>query len=698
LKAELILNVLEQMKTLKEMKKALLSLPPTYDDCYEFSLKQIEMQGPDQRDKAFKVLSWLAHALGPLTVKALQQAISVELGDVELDEYKQPSGDDLVSLCRGLVVIDSTKDTQTIRLLHETAQHYLKNVRYANFPPGHEIIFKSCLDYLSLSEFSNLCGYQTRADERSREYAFLEYAARYWPEHVIQGDLELRFQSSIIKFLESSQRHSTDELMARRRPSAWGADNSTPWTDWNQRSIDRRDSPLHAAATYGLHKAVSFLLKERGYKIGLRNNFGETALHRAAQVGQTGTMEELIAHGADLSATVKHHYLTEATPIILASSCRQVDAVRVLLNHGVSVNTFDPKYGTAPLHLAASMDTKMTQLVLGYGAWVNFPGKSPIFPEAWPMTSLHFAVFFSHAHEGALDRVKLLLSRGANINAQSSRGDTALHMAILGGHGDIARFLLQKGASVRLQNAQRKSAVQLAQECGHFPWIEDAVPREILDELQKAPALSKAIWCKDHSRVRELLETGCNIEEIDQHGSTAWDYCILGSHVELASILVDHMKNRKLHKRIQNAAFETAISQMTAFDYTDQKNWEETVKICRLLLPGLADKPNFAAVRSPIAGYNKTFLIWAAELGRISEARFFLDCGCDVNAADRFGSTALHYAVGNQNIQMVELLIKNGANLCLRDMYGYTALQTAERTDNLSIKDYLEVALAERSF
>jgi hypothetical protein len=46
LKAELILNVLEQLKTVKEVKEALLSLPPTYDGCYEFSLKQIEMQGP----------------------------------------------------------------------------------------------------------------------------------------------------------------------------------------------------------------------------------------------------------------------------------------------------------------------------------------------------------------------------------------------------------------------------------------------------------------------------------------------------------------------------------------------------------------------------------------------------------------------------------------------------------------------------
>jgi ankyrin repeat protein len=693
LKAELILNVLEQLKTLEEVKIALQSLPPTYDGCYEFSLKQIEMQGPTQRDKAFKVLSWLSHALGPLTVKALQQAFSVEPGDVELDDAKQPSEDDLVSVCRGLVVIDSANGSQNIRLLHETARNYLKNIQYPNFPPGHEVILKACLDYLSLRELSKLCGYQTRADERSRQYAFLDYAATYWPEHAIQGDLELSFQNAIINFLESTQRHSADELMAIRRRSAWGADYSTPWTDWNRQSINRRDSPLHAAATYGLRKTVICLLKERGYEIGRRNNFGETALHRAAQVGQTGSMEVLIAHGADLYAKVNHHYLNEATPIILATNCLQVHAIRVLLNHGVDVNTFDPKYRTFPLHLAASMNTELTQLLLDHGALVNFPGKSPVFPETWPMTSLHFAVFFSHAYEGALDRVKLLLDRGASINAQSSRGDTALHMAILGGKADLTRFLLQKGANIHLQNKQGKSAVQLAREGGHFCWIEETVPHEFLDELQEPSALCKAIWSKNYSLVRELLEMNCDIEQEDRHGNTPWDYCILASDVELAQILVDHMKRQNLHKRIGNAAFETAMNHMTAFDYTDQKTWEDTVRICRLLLPIFSGNLEFATARSPICGYNKTFLIWAAELGRISEVQLLLDCGSDVNAADVFGTTGLHYAVSNKNFQMVELLVKNRANPRLQDREGITALQRAAMSDD-KIKAYLEVAMA----
>jgi hypothetical protein len=170
-------------------------------------------------------------------------------------------------------------------------------------------------------------------------------------------------------------------------------------------------------------------------------------------------MEELISHGADLGAKVQHHYLNDATPLILAAICLQVEAVRVLLNHGVDVNTFDPKYMTCSLHLVASMDTKLTRLLLDRGALVDLLGKSLYYPKMWPMTSLYFAIFNAYAFEGALDRITLLLERGAKINAQSSASNTLLHIAILARHYDLAHLLLQKGANISLQNKNGKSVV-----------------------------------------------------------------------------------------------------------------------------------------------------------------------------------------------------------------------------------------------
>jgi ankyrin repeat protein len=437
---------------------------------------------------------------------------------------------------------------------------------------------------------------------------------------------------------------------------------------------------------------VRYFIKKKGYKKDGRNNFGETALHRAAQVGRTGTMEKLIAQGADLNSKVYHHYFKETTALMLAMNCQRIETVRVLLNHRADLNTFDPKNPTFPLHIAASMNTRLTRLLLDHGATVHFPGISPQFPELWP-GSLHFTVFYAHEFPGALERVNLLLDRGANINAQSSAGNTALHMAILGGHQDLVHILLQKVANITLKNQRSKSAVQLARERGHLDWIEKGIPTELFRSLPIGPPLQRAIWSRNHSLVHELLEKGHDIAEEDQEMVTPWGYCILSGDVELAQILVDHMEKRKSINHVGNTAFELALTHMTAFNYTDEWSWEKTVQICRKLLPfrRMFD-PNleFTKTESPICNYKKTFLIWAAELGRIDEAEFFLDCGSDVNARDVFGSSGLGYAVGRRSYDMVNLLIQRGANPKLEDNTGRTPLMAAENAGNIVIKKLLQ--------
>jgi ankyrin repeat protein len=483
-----------------------MTLPKNYTEIYDFYLRQVELQPDEARTLAFQVLSWLSHAVDTLSIEAIQSALSMQQGSVESPEEAPIDAEVLVSICCNFVWVD--RETKTIRLLHETAEEYLRSIRSTKFPGGHAAISVACLNYLSLDKFSDTCRLQTGVEERSLRDPFYEYAAKNWSKHVLLGDLELQLQESIVNFLESRQRLSTDETMARHRHSAWGTDRSSPWTDWNRLSLHRRDTPLHAAATYGLRKTVTFLLRDRGYVVDQLNTFGETALHRAAQVGQTTTMDELILNRADLNATVQHHYLGKATPMILASACLQLNAVRVLLNHGLDINTRDSEKRLTPLHFAASMDTNLTRFLLDYGADANIPAfQSPVFPELAPMMSLHFCAYFAHAYGGACDRMKLLLDNGAYLNLRNGSGNTALHIAILGGHLDLAHVLLEAEADMYLANRQDKSPIQLAKELGHFSWFKKWIPPPFLhDILQQTPALSQAIWANDIPLVRQLLE------------------------------------------------------------------------------------------------------------------------------------------------------------------------------------------------
>ncbi|KAK4945243.1 hypothetical protein LTR10_015402 [Elasticomyces elasticus] len=707
LTAELIINNLEHIKTVQEVEARLKSLPTTYAGYYERNLKEIEMRDPIQRDKAMKILALLSHAMEPLSVEALQQAVSVQPGDLELDNNEPWTADELKALCEGMVIIETKKDdnvpTRYAGLMHETTSTFLKNVRSEHLPAGHVIALKACLAYMSMSYFSHLCVQQIRVDARARKYPFYNYAAENWSKHVLQGDLESTFREPIINFLESPQRQSADELRARHRHSAWGCEYANPWTDWNKNSIERRDLPIHAAASYGLSMTLSFLLDHKSYKIDTVNNFGETPLHRAAQTGERRSIDVLVAHGANLDAKVLHHYLNDANVLVLATLCQQVDAVLVFLNHGIDVNTYDPKHLTFPLHIAASMHTDLTRLLLDYGAKVDFPGKSPVYPETF-MTSLHFAVYNAHVFKDeALERISLLLDRGANIDMPSiMTGNTPLHMAILGGHEVLITHLLARGADINVRNKAGKSAVQLLREKSLFSSTPDVIPAEILAQLKHMPPLHYAAWSREHVRVRQLLAEGQDIEQKDQNGSTIWDHCIGSNNVALAETLVKYMDEQQLSKRneIGNAAFEIALRAMTAFDYTDHKTWECSVDICRQLLKYRKEIDScldFAKARSPICNYNKTYLIWAAEQGRISLAQFLLDCGADVNAADVFKSTGMHYAVNNRDENMIKLLMEHHFDLKIRDRFGHTPVDCAARRDNQMIYDYLKLELSRRS-
>jgi hypothetical protein len=59
------------------------------------------------------------------------------------------------------------------------------------------------------------------------------------------------------------------------------------------------------------------------------------------------------------------------------------------------------------------------------------------------------------------DAVRLLLESGANPNAKSLGGDTALHLAAYGGHLEPLRALIEGGADYNLRDAKGLTPVEL---------------------------------------------------------------------------------------------------------------------------------------------------------------------------------------------------------------------------------------------
>ncbi|NPA58483.1 MAG: ankyrin repeat domain-containing protein [Aquificae bacterium] len=83
------------------------------------------------------------------------------------------------------------------------------------------------------------------------------------------------------------------------------------------------------------------------------------------------------------------------------------------------------------------------------------------------------------AQLGDVERVKLALAKGADVNAQDDKGGTALHWAVFYGHGDIVRLLLMHGANPDIKDRNGITPVDVARINGRKEMLK------ILEEFRQ---------------------------------------------------------------------------------------------------------------------------------------------------------------------------------------------------------------------
>ena len=105
---------------------------------------------------------------------------------------------------------------------------------------------------------------------------------------------------------------------------------------------------------------------------------------------------------------------------------------------------------------------------------LNFQGH-----ENW--TPLHYS-----AIEGALESVEFLLSKGANVNAQTSLDRTALHIACTRGHSDIAERLLKDGVELNTQDKEQNTAMHLCAMYNQLECVELLLSHDARLELRNS--------------------------------------------------------------------------------------------------------------------------------------------------------------------------------------------------------------------
>lgn len=168
-----------------------------------------------------------------------------------------------------------------------------------------------------------------------------------------------------------------------------------------------------------LHRAVKAndvdeawrLILAEGVDVTVADDDGYTPLHLAMGIEDSVEIARMLLYkSASTSVLTK----SGDSPLFLAVKNNNVKAVRLLLDNGANANESD-KTGVTPLHIC--VHEEITEYLLRNRA-------NPMVKDSFNDTPLHYAVVSNN-----LQKVDILLSKGAKIDAMNSKNETPYSLA-----------------------------------------------------------------------------------------------------------------------------------------------------------------------------------------------------------------------------------------------------------------------------
>ena len=274
---------------------------------------------------------------------------------------------------------------------------------------------------------------------------------------------------------------------------------------------------IHGAASQGNMARIEYLLKNGTY-LNSRDEDSRTPLIRAVMARHIDVVKFLIEAGADVNLSDKVGF----TPLTYALLNKDSNMVQMLLDNGANVNVKANWSGYTSLHWTVMMGSKeLTELMLDAGADVNAKsnaGETPLdiaacgdsvaiaellVAKGAEVTSLHTA-----AYVGDRMKVEALVAEGVEIDRKSGMfGNTALHSAAAGGHGEVADFLIDKGSDVNARNRSGQIPLHIAAQAGYLDVVQLLLDRGSEVSLQDNNGRTALYLAQkaDHTEIVELL-------------------------------------------------------------------------------------------------------------------------------------------------------------------------------------------------
>jgi ankyrin repeat protein len=142
--------------------------------------------------------------------------------------------------------------------------------------------------------------------------------------------------------------------------------------------------------------------------------------------------------------------------------------------------------------------------------------------------------------------VKLLLDKGADINAQGGPYSNALQAASEGGYEQVVKLLLDKGADVNAQGGPHSSALQAASVGGHEQIVKLLLNKGADVNAQggyHGNALQAALAGGHEQIVKLLLNKGADVNAQGGNYGSALKAASVGGHKQIVKLLLDKGAN-----------------------------------------------------------------------------------------------------------------------------------------------------------
>jgi ankyrin repeat protein len=486
---------------------------------------------------------------------------------------------------------------------------------------------------------------------------------------------------------------------------AHGADVNLPAND--------RVTPL-MCAVQNTRKSdhVVRLLLTNGANVNQPCGWQRTVLFEAAEQNREDMVKLLLAHDADVNAEDEYG----RTVLVAAAQKGATSAVKALLDTG--------KYASAEKQIKAAL-VRATESSLGASreprAEIIRLLEAAGGRNAKARTGVTELMQAARAKD--LERVKLMLSQGADVNAQGPEGETALMLALgnwqpatrgqlnvsdyakLAARGDeIALLLLKKGADFLPEDDHRQTAFQIAVN-GRRSKVVIALLDRGADRNANYFAytdLMLAAIANDAVRTKALLAAGAQLHFRAgryQFGQTAIHFAA-GSGTNALLVLIEagaDINAEDIHQRtplaIAAGAGNLAVARILiekgalikGTPALSSAAGSDNLELVKLLLA------NGASV-APEPGVNPPALTTAAMGPNPDVLRLFLENGGNVDGAGTAGDTLLITAAKFGRTANVKLLLQRGAKVDAKDVQGLTALRWATMQTNIEVADLLRKA------